>query len=580
MSQRHVARLIAHPCTLLVALAQPVCAQFLTQVGTDAKGVSWPDHYYDSGIGALSSNGRWLVYRDYGGVYRRDLETGRVDPVSVHWLTGVQAGGENASVSDDGNLVCFETWEGSNVPGDTNFAYDVFVRDVALGTTTRVSVDPFGGQLWGASTRPTISRDGSTVVFESDDPNVVFGDFNNWRDVFVHDVETGVNELISVDPAGQAGQASPHLCGTHGLIPCYWGGGSSSSSDGRYVAFGTIAHNLVAGGTAPGRVNVFVRDRRTGVTQLVSVNDAGQPGDSHSWYPVMSGDGRYVAFMSWATNFASSGWFDPHAFVHDRVSGTTHWVDQSSTGTVSSGVHRFISLSGDGMWVGYTSDAWDLVPGDTNGSFDAFMTHWQSGFTRLLSRSTTGQTGFVYGGDPIALSWDGSRSVFQSGSNALVAGAPEDQQDIFLRDERVQSVPVVSYCTAKTNSLGCQPAMSTSGICSFTLGTPFFLTSQFERSHQPAMMVWSTAPAALPFSGGFVCVQLPMHRTPLQSTGGASAANDCTGTCSYVFTPQYAQSRGLSPGDTVYAQFWSRDPAGATARRVNASDAIAFTWAP
>jgi hypothetical protein len=563
-----------------VALAGPAAAQFVTQVGTDARGVSWTDRTYLVGRNALSSNGRWLVFSDAGAAYRRDLWTGEVTLASPNWLTGAPAGGENASISDDGNLVCFETWEGSNVPGDSNFAYDVFVRDMALGITTRVSVDPFGSQLWGSSTRPTISRDGSTVVFESDDSNVVFGDSNNWRDVFVHDVETGVNELISVDPAGQPGQASPHLCGSHPLIPCYWGGGSSTSSDGRYVAFGSLAHNLVPGGTAPGRVNVFVRDRRTGITELTSVNDAGQPGDSHSWYPAMSGDGRYVAFESWSTNFAPSGWVEPHAFVHDRWAGTTHWVDRNSNGTVANGVDRFISISGDGMWVGYASDASDLVPGDTNGTSDAFVTHWQSGLSRLLSQSTSGQTGFAYGGDPVALSWDGSRSAFQSGSNALVAGPPDDKSDVFLRDENVQSVPVVAYCTAKTNSLGCQPAMSTSGICSFTFGTPFFVTSQFERSHQPAMMVWSTAPAALPFSGGFVCVQLPMQRTPLQSTGGTSAANDCTGTCSYVFTPQYAQARGVSPGDTVYAQFWSRDPVGASVRRVNASDAIAFTWAP
>jgi hypothetical protein len=232
------------------------------------------------------------------------------------------------------------------------------------------------------------------------------------------------------------------------------------------------------------------------------------------------------------------------------------------------------------MWVGFSSMESDLHPLDNNGWVDSFATHWPSGLTRLLSRSTAGQSGVHGGSSPVALSFDGARAVFPSESSALVAGPLDYENDVFLRDERVQSVPVVSYCTAKTNSLGCQPAMSTSGICSFTLGTPFYVTSQFERSHQQGMLVWSTAPAALPFSGGFVCVQLPMQRTPLQSTGGLSTANDCTGTCSYIFTPQYAQSRGLGPGSTVYAQYWTRDPVGAAIRRVNASDAIAFTWAP
>lgn len=550
-------------------------AQFATQVSTDERGVSWDDHWYYLGRDGLSSDGRWLVYQD-AGVYRRDLLSGEVLLASGDWLAGVLVPGENASVTDDGRFVCFETDWGGVVPGDTNFAPDVFVRDMTTGITTRINEDRFGGQTWGACFRSAISRDGSTVVYESDDPNIVGGDVNFWRDFFAYDRASGITELVSADPSGLPGQVHYASCASF-TAPCQWAGTCSVSGDGRFVAFVSRQHNLVPGGTALAGMHVFLRDRVAQTTTLVSANDLGQEANGWSFVPAVSMSGRYVAFGSWSSNLGGSGWLE--LYVRDVVLSTTHRVAFSNFGGVDFGYYRRLSISGDGMWVAYASIAGDLVPGDVNGTADVFATHWQSGTTRLLSRSTTGQAGGD-GGDPIAISGDGSRAAFVSTSNSLVAGPPDDKTDVFLRDERVLSVPVVSYCTAKTNSLGCQPAMSTSGICSFTLGTPFFITSQFERSHQQGTLVWSTAPAALPFAGGFVCVQLPMQRTPLQDTGGLSAANDCTGTCSYVFTAQYAQSRGLSPGSTVYAQYWTRDPIGAAVRRVNASDAIAFTWAP
>ncbi len=576
MSTRARASSVSLLALAVVGSSSSLRAQFVTQVSTDGRGVSWPEHGFYVGRDGMSSNGRWLVYQNSGVVYRRDLSTGLTELVSADWLTGAGTAGENASVTDDGRWVCFETdWEG-NVPGDTNFAFDVFLRDMASGVTSRINQDRFGGQTWGNCFRSVISRDGSTIVYESDDPNIAPGDTNFWRDFFAYDVASGVTELVSADPTGVPGLINHASCASFSA-PCQWAGSCSVSGDGRFVAFMTRAYNLIQGGTAPANLNVFVRDRVTQSTVLVSANSLGQEADGPSFVPAISADGRYVAFQSWSYNLAGSGLLD--LYVRDTGAGTTHRVAYSANGSLNFGYYRRVSISGDGMWVAYSATASDLVPGDLNGASDAFATEWQSGTTRLLSRSTTGQ-GSGDGFDPVVISGDGSRTAFLSTFDALVAGPPDDKIDLFLRDERVQSVPVVAYCTAKTNSLGCQPAMSTSGICSFTLGTPFFVTSQFERSHQSAMMVWSTAPAAQPFSGGFVCVQLPMQRTPLQDTGGLSAANDCTGTCSYVFTAQYAQSRGLSPGSTVYAQYWTRDPIGAAVRRVNASDAIAFTWAP
>lgn len=562
----------------LTAVVQ-ASAQFTTRVGVDSNGVWWPDRYYDLGPRALSSDGRWLVYTQSGGSYRRDLWTGDHQLVSVQWQSGLPGGGVLPSVSDDGNLVAFETFDGAIVPGDTNFGSDVFLRDMSTGVTRRVSVDPSGGNVLGTSYSPRISADGSTVVYESGDGAIAPGDFNNWYDVFAYDVATQTNELVSADPTGASGLVTLWGCAPWIQDPCSWAGGCAVNGDGRFVAFATLAYTLIPGGTTPGRLNVFVRDRQSGTTELVSDDASTSGGSIHSFSPEISADGRFVAFMDWGVAPTGGG---AKASVRDRLTGALYRVDPSQYNGVTYMFYNRLSISGDGMWVGYTHEGDDLVPGDTNGGGDAFVTHWRSGATRLLSRSTTGQLGTTFGNGPVSLSWDASRAVFAAwGWNALmVAGPLNHSTTVYLRDERVASVPVVSYCSAKTNSLGCQPLMSTSGICAFTNGVPLFVTAQFKRSHQQAMMLWGVAPAAVPFAGGFACVQTPTQRTPLQNTGGTSAANDCTGTCSFLFTAQYAQSHGVNAGDTLYAQYWSRDPLASNARNLSLSDAIAFTWAP
>lgn len=559
----------------LTAVVQ-ASAQFTTRVGVDSNGVWWPDRYYDLGPRALSSDGRWLVYTQSGGAYRRDLSTGEAELVSVQWSSGFAGGGVNPSVSDDGRWVCFETFDGAIVPGDTNFGSDVFLRDMTIGATRRVSVNPVGGNVDGASYGAMICADGSTVVYESGDHTIAPGDVNAWYDVYAYDVATQANELVSVDPSGRSGQVTLSGCAPWIQDPCSWAGGCAVSGDGRFVAFATLAYTLIPGGTTPGRLNVFVRDRWTASTELVSADASGVGGADHSFKPAISADGRFVAFIDWKPTSSGSA----RVGLRDRQTGSLYVVDPSQYAAVDYMFLSRVSISGDGMWIGYTHFADDLVPGDVNGGADAFVTHWPSGVTRLLSRSTAGQTWSSGGGSPVALSWNASRAAFWGGNEPLVAGPPGTGATVYLRDERVASVPVVSYCSAKTNSLGCRPLMSTSGICAFTNGVPLFVTAQFKRSHQQAMMLWGVAPAAVPFAGGFACVQTPTQRTPLQNTGGTSAANDCTGTCSFLFTAQYAQSHGVNAGDTLYAQYWSRDPLASNARNLSLSDAIAFTWAP
>ena len=162
----------------------------------------------------------------------------------------------NSAISGDGRFVAFVSAATNLVTGDNNNAADIFVRDRQAGTTTRVSVTSTGGQANGASSDPAISADGRYVAFVSRATNLVAGDTNGVRDVFVHDRQTGATTRISVNSSENQGNAES-------LAP-------SLSADGRYVAFASSASNLVTGDTNS-TSDVFVRDRQAGTTTRVSV---------------------------------------------------------------------------------------------------------------------------------------------------------------------------------------------------------------------------------------------------------------------------------------------------------------------
>jgi hypothetical protein len=175
------------------------------------------------------------------------------------------------------------------VPGDTNFAWDVFVHDLQTGATTRVSVDSSGAEGDGLSMIPSISSDGRYVAFTSLATNLVPGDTNAAYDVFVHDRQTGATTRVSVDSAGVQGD------GDSGWADL------SLSADGRFVAFESLAANLVPGDTN-GVKDVFLHDLQTGATTRLSVDSNAGQGDAESRACSISASGRYVAFQSEATN--------------------------------------------------------------------------------------------------------------------------------------------------------------------------------------------------------------------------------------------------------------------------------------
>lgn len=241
--------------------------------------------------GVLSANSRYAVLEAADNLYRYDLRRGRL----LRLTAGANGWSVSPSVSADGRYVAFTSIASNLVHGDTNKLPDVFVRDVLTGKTTRVSVTSAGRQGTGkrysnGSNAPTISSDSRYVAFHSDMTNLVRGDTNGVFDIFVHDRVTGKTQRVSVSSTGRQANAES-------------GGGESFSADGRYVAFSSLATNLVANDRND-ITDVFVRDLRRHRTQLVSLGMHGQ-GDDASWVGLgtaFTRDGRHLLFASWAAN--------------------------------------------------------------------------------------------------------------------------------------------------------------------------------------------------------------------------------------------------------------------------------------
>jgi Tol biopolymer transport system component len=339
----------------------------VSSIGTQADG--WSSHTSISADGryvAFASAATNLVAGDTNGVediFVHNRVTGETARVSVS-STGAQANGSSGppSISADGRYVAFVSAATNLVSGDTNGVEDIFVHDRVTGETARVSVSSTGAQANDISNGSSISADGRYVAFASAATNLVAGDTNGVEDIFVYDRETGETARVSVSSTGaQANDSSD---------------GSSISADGRYVAFSSLATNLVTGDTN-GIRNVFLHDRETGETTRVSVSSAGVQANGHSYSFSTSADGRYVAFESVATNLVpgdNNGMSD--VFVRDRVTGQTARV------SITRGSRRQgddwswsgdPSISTDGRYVAFASFASDLVPGDTNGILDVFV---------------------------------------------------------------------------------------------------------------------------------------------------------------------------------------------------------------
>ena len=354
-------------------------------------------------------------------IFVKNIRTGEIERVSVR-SGGAQANDMSIypSISADGRFVAFMSLASNLFDDDTNWNWDVFVHDRQTGETKHISAPLAGtGETSDMSAFPSISADGNDVAFFSEDFNLVSRDTNNAGDVFVHNLQTGVTELVSVSSNKTQGNGSSEY--------------PSISKDGRYVAFHSDADNLIVGDTN-GFTDVFVRDRVDGVTTRVSVSSTGQQGNGRSVYPAISADGRYVAFYSYASNLVdgddNSTW---DVFVHDRQTGVTERI--AAANTISDWLTNSepAPISANGRFVAFVTNAAGLVDGDNNESPDVFVHDRKTGETTRVSVSSDGQEGNGSSNKP-AISPDGRFVAFSSNAPNLVDNDTNDTYDVFVHD--------------------------------------------------------------------------------------------------------------------------------------------------
>ena len=357
-----------------------VMVRDLVNATTSRAEVAWnggPPAVYTGSIykPAISGEGRYVAFEspatnlvqvDSNGAVRdvfvRDFQTGTTVCASV-LPNGEHGNGPSyqPALSTDGRFVAFRSEASNLVPGDTNGKADIFVRDLVLGQTTRVSVSTAGAQASSDCEYPAISGDGRYVAFDSPSGGLVLGDANGVSDVFVHDLATGTTSLVSMAADGTQGELGSFA--------------PSISADGRFVAFESWASTLIAGGSANLYSDVLVKDLATGAVALASASSAGAEGlDGGSRFPSISPDGRYVAFESAASNLVPSDTnADQDVFVRDLLNSTTARVSVDATGAQVQNGGRFASIDSDGTRIAFESDSTTLVHGDSNAYSDVFV---------------------------------------------------------------------------------------------------------------------------------------------------------------------------------------------------------------
>lgn len=359
---------------------------------------------------AISANGRLVAFasnasnlvpgdtNNAADVFLRDIKTGLTHRVSVgtNGSEGNDSSGNfyslfnNVAIAGNGRIVAFSSAASNLVPGDNNDVVDIYVRDLKPGLTQRVTVNSGGIEGNGDSLYPSLSDSGRLIAFSSEASNLVPGDTNNAADVFVRDLKTGLTQRVSVGTGGSEGNDSSgnssFISGLHNV---------AISGNGRFVAFSSAASNLVPGDTN-GLEDVFVRDLKTGVTERVSVTSTGEEAASipgidpmeycaGSWFdvysnsPSISADGRFVAFESDACNLVEGDTNIGFYFVGVDFPGTDVFIHDRKTGET-----KLASVDGSGVQIGPSYDS--SISG--NGRFVTFTSQY-GGDANLLYYLTT-----------------------------------------------------------------------------------------------------------------------------------------------------------------------------------------------
>jgi hypothetical protein len=430
-----------------------------------------------SGNQQISDDGRFVVFQSNAtnlvagdnnqptitDIFRRDLVTGQTVLVSMATTAlGANNSSINPVISGDGRYVAFESFATNLVAlGDSNgSASDLFLRDVVAGTTTLISRSVLLAATGNLSSfGPSISNDGRFVAFESQASDLVpIGVDNNgsFRDVFVWDRLSGQNTLLSTavgtNTSGSRESFDPRI-----------------SDNGQWVAFVSDASNLVANDQNGQVLDVFARPTVGGATVLISVNRSGVSGNNSSQAPSISDDGRFVAFTSNANDLV--GFIDINSlqdvYLRDRLAGTTLLASIATNGQSGNSASASPMVSGNGRFVAFTSAATNLIPVDINSAQDVFVRDTGTSATLLVSTPVSGNFGANNNSFTPVISDDGRYVAFASTASNLVTNDINfGTQDVFRRDLVANTTLLVSLNAAGTgsgNSGSLGPAISGNG---------------------------------------------------------------------------------------------------------------------
>lgn len=582
-------------------LAQSTTRVSLTSASLEAN--SFSEH------GSLSSDGRKIAFMsladnlsagDTNGqfdVFVRDLNTGVTTLASVGPLGAIGDGPSGyPALSADGTFVAFESLATNLVVGDTNGKRDVFVRDLVNGVTERISVDSNEAQSDDVATfwtTPAISQDGRFVAFESSAPNLVPIDTNNLPDVYLRDRLLGttvrISEAVQPPPTVPPDPPAPYVESNSSS------GRPAITPDGRFIVFQSAASNLFAPSTDTNGYNdVYLRDMLLGTTTLLSRSSAGVLGNGPSGAPVISANGNLVAFESLATNLVSGDtntWGD--VFVKNRTTNATTRVSLGTAGVQGNRESNSAGISGNGRFVAFRSLATNLVFGDTNESPDVYLNDTLTGLTTRISVDSANVQGNDYGVWPV-LSNDGRYIAFYSLASNLVAGDTNQSSDVFLRDQQTTS-PFTAFCfgdgsafscpcgnngatrrgCANSNALSPGALLSASGNASIAADTVVFTATDVTG---PGLFFQGTAQ----FAGG----NGQVFGDGLQCAGGAivrlGVAFPVGTTLTFpTVAPAVHVSGGIvAPGVFIY-QCWYRDAlAFCSASTFNLTQGLSTVWQP
>ncbi len=387
---------------------------------------------------AISQDGRYVAFwtdangvvaaddtNNQGDVYVHDRSTNETVRVSIGNgnVQGNNVTFNELDISGSGTLIAMTSAATNFVTGDTNNAADIYVFDRGVGAMARVSLSYTGAQANGASSNPVISQDGRFVLFRSAATNLIANDTNAQPDLYLYDrVVNPVSQIARVNVASDDAQSNQEDPNSQ----------YDMNGDGTVIVFDSIGSTLVPNDTN-NTYDIFLRDRLSDVTSRISVGANAVQGNGASTSPVISADGRYVAYSSAAANLVTgdtNGVTD--IFLYDRITSTTTRVSITTEGTQANGKSSQPEISGNGRYVSFASDATNLVPDDTNGVTDIFVHDTETGITTRVNVDSGGQQAVGAAAPLHSMSSGGQAIAFESAAANLVPNDTNNSNDVFV----------------------------------------------------------------------------------------------------------------------------------------------------